>query len=90
MTAPRKRCSTCRESLLLADFATSAQTTDGLRYLCRECTRDYFREWKIRRVVAHSRWLDERGLKGRGPGLGPGIRAPNRFFRHQMREQKRT
>lgn len=81
-----KTCATCRTALPVECFGASTRTRDGLKTLCRECTRDYFREWKIRRIVAHSRWLDEHGLKDRGPGLGAGVRAPSRFFRDRMRE----
>lgn len=85
-----KTCASCREPRPLADFAASAQTPDGLRYLCRECTGDYFRMWKARLVAAHARWLAEKGLAWRAPGLGSGVRAPSRFFRPRMGEQKST
>lgn len=81
-----KTCATCREPRPLADFAASSQTPDGLRYLCRECTGAHYRAWKARRVAAHARWLEEKGLARRAPGLGLGVRAPCRFFRPQMRE----
>ena len=68
-TIRSKTCTTCRKSLLLPCFAPSAQTRDGLRYLCRECTGEYFRAWKARRVAAHARWLGEHGLAARGPGV---------------------
>ena len=51
MTTPRKRCTTCRKPRPLEAFAPSAQTRDGLRYLCRECTADSFRAWKERRLA---------------------------------------
>jgi hypothetical protein len=86
---PTKTCAACHKPRPLEAFSSSTQTRDGLRYLCRECTGDYFRAWKARRVAAHARWLGENGLAARGPGLGVGVRAPSRFFR-SSREQKST
>jgi hypothetical protein len=68
-TLRTKPCATCRKPRPLECFGRSAQTRDGLRYLCRECTGEYFRAWKARRVAAHSRWLGEHGLAARGPGV---------------------
>ena len=50
-TLRSKPCATCRKPRPLECFAQSAQTRDGLRYLCRECTGDYFRAWKERRLA---------------------------------------
>ena len=54
-TLRSKTCSTCRKSLLLPCFAPSVQTRDGLRYLCRECTGEYFRAWKEKRLAMRPR-----------------------------------
>lgn len=74
-TLRTKTCAACRAPLPLQSFGQSAQTRDGLKTLCRDCTRDYFRGWKARRVAAHSRWLGEHGLAWRGPGVRVSARA---------------
>lgn len=49
--ARTKTCTTCHAALLVQCFARSAQTQDGLRYLCRSCTSDSYRAWKERRLA---------------------------------------
>ena len=50
-----KSCAACRKSKPVECFGRSDQTRDGLRYLCRECTGEYFRAWKEKRLAMRPR-----------------------------------
>ena len=41
-----KRCSKCGETKPLTEFNKDKSTRDGLRYECRDCSREYFRQYR--------------------------------------------
>jgi hypothetical protein len=50
-TAPtEKRCRICRLSLKLAAFAHDASRGDGLKTICRDCSKDVYRNSYVPRV----------------------------------------
>lgn len=63
-----RRCPKCGWAKPREDFGRLAKAPNGSFY-CRDCTRDYQREWKAKRKLAKARWLAEKGLVDRRPGV---------------------
>jgi hypothetical protein len=63
-----KRCAECGQDKALEAFGPHNQTPDGLRYLCRDCTRRYERTWRNTRKLRMAAWLAANNLDARSPG----------------------
>lgn len=44
-----KVCTKCGKELPLSEFSSKKGTPDGLSYQCKECTREYYREYNKRK-----------------------------------------
>lgn len=47
-----KKCALCKEVLLIHNFGKDKSRRDGLNARCKECHRQFSREWRKRNAAA--------------------------------------
>ncbi|MGI5952069.1 MAG: HNH endonuclease [Brooklawnia sp.] len=52
MSAPSKRCSRCCQTKSVEEFNRDRTRSDGLNNVCRQCSREYDREYRGREAIA--------------------------------------
>lgn len=75
-----KVCSKCKVTKSNSSFGKNKRSKDGLQYECKECRREYNRQYNLRKHLERER-LDSLLVEGRLPDELVGVEHYERIFR---------